>query len=152
MEKPGTTFYLGKTEKTEAPQKPEEPKTGITYGGAMPLSFEHYQPEERSEEDLARARLLAEKHERKSMVVRRLLYIEKRRTELLGYMVESEKNSAKNRSFFGALLSLLRGKEYRTPKQKEWDMELDELHREHDLLEKEKESLAEEIRKLKELS
>lgn len=185
MENKENTFYLGKREHPEEPPKPEEPKYRLSYAGALPASFEDHQPKPRTNEDLALARLLSEKHERKSMVVRRILYLEKRRQELLGYMADADKNASKatyKQSIFlliGDLIVLLflffflplpyslvtavlvcivipvfllhkspLLRRERTPRQIQWDLQMEEMRDEHDALIQEKEELTAQIREL----
>ena len=87
-------FYLGERlpEKNDETDKKED-ALKISYGGAMDEALEHYRPRQRTNEELERAHILSEKHERKSMVVRRLLYLEKKRSEILGYMMDSGKRN-----------------------------------------------------------
>lgn len=185
MEKEDTTFYLGKKEKPETSPEPEQTKYRLSYGGALPASFEQYQPKQRTNEDLALARLLSEKHERKSMVVHRILYLEKRRQDLLGYIADAEKNASKGHSkntlfilmgtlaaLFLLLLTLplpyalisavvicgtiavylLRknplSANYQTPRQIQWDQQMQEMQEEHDALMQEKDELTAQIKEL----
>lgn len=94
MENKDIPFYLGKPLKTETGKKEEAPATHLSYGGAIPYAYEHHQPRQRTNEDLARARLLSEKHQRKSMVVWRLLYLEKRRQRILDSLASATRNVA----------------------------------------------------------
>ena len=94
MENKDIPFYLGKPLKTETGKKEEAPATHLSYGGAIPYAYEHHQPRQRTNEDLARARLLSEKHQRKSMVVWRLLYLEKRRQRIMDSLASATRNEA----------------------------------------------------------
>ncbi len=80
----------------------EAPVFRLSYGGQIPAQYEHARQQQRTNEDLARARLLSEKHARKSMVVRRILYLEKRRQELFAYMADSgrRQTNAYNKKLF----------------------------------------------------
>ena len=86
-----TPFYLGAKPKEETKPASDEPVFHLSYGGALPYSFEHHKYRPRTNEDLAKAHLLSEKQERKSRIVWRLLYIEKRRQDLIGYMADYAK-------------------------------------------------------------
>ena len=87
-------FYLGEKKEKPKTEKPEEEKTNIRYGGAMPDFLENPEYRPRTEEEVERARLLSAKHERKAMIVRRLLYLEKRQSEILSYMMGSDHKHA----------------------------------------------------------
>ena len=86
-----TPFYLGAKPKEETKPESDEPVFHLSYAGALSYSFEHHKHRPRTNEDLARAHLLSEKQERKSRIVWRLLYIEKRRQDLIGYMADYAK-------------------------------------------------------------
>ena len=93
MENKDIPFYLGKPLKTETPKKEEPPATHLSYGGAIPYAYEQHQPRQRTNEDLAHARLLSEKHQQKSMVVWRLLYLEKRRQRITDSLASATRNA-----------------------------------------------------------
>ena len=86
-----TTFYLGTKEKNETEPIPEPPVFHLSYAGQIPYAYEHHKYRTRTNEDLERARLLSLKQDRKSRIVWRMLYIEKRRQDLIGYMADYEK-------------------------------------------------------------
>ncbi|MCR5249451.1 MAG: hypothetical protein K6E50_02460 [Lachnospiraceae bacterium] len=103
-------FYLGKRKHKE--EDDADQKTGIRFGGAMPDFLENPDYTPRTEEQVSLCRALTEKHERKAMIVWRLLYLEKKRSELTSYMMDAEKrnNGADSKSqllfliFGGSLL------------------------------------------------
>ena len=101
-----TTFYLGAKEKEDTEPIKDPPAFHLSYGGALSYSFEHHEYRPRTNEDLAKAHTLSVKQDRKSRIVWRLLYIEKRRQDLLDYMAGYErKHSGEELKVF--LLSLL---------------------------------------------
>ncbi|MBR5419612.1 MAG: hypothetical protein IK115_00535 [Lachnospiraceae bacterium] len=134
-------FYLG--ERKEEPPKTEDTEPGprISYGGAMPELLEHYQPEQRTNADLEKARILMDKYEKKSMINRRILYLERRRQELTGYLIDFERKRRKE-SFLSFFMSS------RSPRSREHEEELEEIMIEHASLESEKEALVKEIREM----
>ena len=91
-------FYLGERppETNEDKDKKDGPELKMTFAGTIPEALENFKPKQRSNEELERAHILSEKHERRSMVVRRLLYLERKREEILGYMMDSGKRNAGN--------------------------------------------------------
>ena len=110
MDNNETTFYLG--EKKPEPEPAENPyRKGprISYGGDMPLVFsdEEYVP--LTNDEVEKNRAYSEMLEKKNMINRRMLYLEKRKMELLGYYMKIEKNDkGRNiRSFAKTLLVIL---------------------------------------------
>ena len=139
-------FYLG--ERPAQPEKEEEKKEEkeclkISYGGAMPELLEHYRPEQRTNADLEKARILSEKYTRKNMVHRRLLYLERKQQELTGYMMDAGKRKRER-----GLFSLFHLRVTNVTKQQEWERKLEDLAREHAELTEEKARLISEIRKM----
>lgn len=86
-----TAFYLGTKEKNDAEPISDQPVFHLSYAGALSYSFEHHEHRPRTNEELEKAHTLSLKQDRKSRIVWRLLYIEKRRQDLLDYMSLYEK-------------------------------------------------------------
>ena len=95
MENNETTFYLGeKKEEPEPIDNPYKKDPVISYGGEMPLVFcnEEYVP--LTNDEIANKRILSELLEKKNMINRRMLYLENKRMELLGYSMKIEKEDS----------------------------------------------------------
>jgi hypothetical protein len=69
----------------------DQPVFHLSYAGQIPYAYEHFEHRKRTNEDLERAHTLSLKQDRKSRIVWRLLYIEKRSQDLVGYMANYEK-------------------------------------------------------------
>ena len=67
-------------------------KPVISYGGEMPLVFSNEEYVPRTSDEVEKNRVLSEMLEKKNMINRRLLYLESKRMELLGYYMKIEKS------------------------------------------------------------
>ncbi|MCR4643773.1 MAG: hypothetical protein K5697_17325 [Lachnospiraceae bacterium] len=132
-------FYLGERIVKEEEKKEDEDRLRISYGGAMPEQLEKYRPRQRTNEELAQARVLMQKYEKKQMLNRRILYLERRRLFLVTNMQSSDRRR-RGKGFF----SLFSNK--KSTRYHEWERELCEIFVEHEQLEREKAELVKEIR------
>ncbi len=93
-------FYLGEKKETgpEGGEAAEKKDFRIAYGGDMPAFLENPEYRPLTEAEVEKKRILMDKHGRRSMIVRRLLYLEKRRTEIVGYMSSTERLKKRERA------------------------------------------------------
>ena len=87
MESEDTVFYLGKNEES-APEEEQasEKNFRIAYGGALPFELEKSNDKWGSPENMERVKVLSEKCERRSRVVGRLIYLERRQMDIITAM------------------------------------------------------------------
>ena len=89
MESENTVFYLGKKEESAGDNA--DAGTGKKYrtalSGDLPFALETYNDKWHSESNLERVEELSKKCERRSMVVRRMIYLERRQTEIISAMM-----------------------------------------------------------------
>ncbi|MCR4585481.1 MAG: hypothetical protein K5686_07105 [Lachnospiraceae bacterium] len=101
MENKETTFYLGeKKTETVIDKNPYQEKTVISYGGEMPLVFSNEEYVPLTNDEVENKRILSDMLEKKNMINKRMLYLENKRMELLGYYMKIEKDD-KGRSVRG---------------------------------------------------
>lgn len=191
MENEDTEFYLGKKE--ESVREEEEPsgeEFRTTYGGDIPFALIKSDDRWGSSDNMERVRLLSEKCERRSRVVSRLIYLERRQMEIITAMTGIGKKYKENGNTFflirvftlfavscpllvfmtwlsfkehpGILLVVIifliavliyvkkNSNRAADMKQEELSYKFREIEEEHDLLEKEKEELTNEINRLRE--
>ena len=110
MENNETTFYLGeKKTEPEAVGNPYRKDPVISYGGEMPLVFSNEEYVPLTNDEIEKKRILSEMLEKKNMINRRLLYLEGKKQDLLGYYMKIEKNDKGRdiRGFAKAMLTFL---------------------------------------------
>lgn len=92
MDNKETVFYLGEKDKTGNEVKPSSEKNyRIAYGGDLPFELEASDDKWNSPENRERINILTQKNERRSMVVRRLIYLERRQMEIITALSGIEK-------------------------------------------------------------
>ena len=93
MENNETTFYLGEKKTGSEPvNNPYKNDPVISYGGEMPLVFSNEEYVPLTNDEIENKRILSEMLEKKNMISRRLLYLEGKKQDLLGYYMKIEKN------------------------------------------------------------
>ena len=103
-------FYLGEKKESVSAEgdTAEKKEYRIAYGGDMPAFLENPEYRPLTEAEVEKKRILMDKHERRSMIVRRILYLEKHRMEILGYMSMAHRGrkAEKRADTMGVLRSL----------------------------------------------
>lgn len=95
MEDNETTFYLGEKKEEPAPvDNPYKKEPVISYGGDMPLVFSNEEYTPLTNDEIANKRILSELLEKKNMINRRMLYLENRKMELLGYCMKIDREDS----------------------------------------------------------
>ena len=109
MEKEDTIFYLGKNEEpvSEDGQASEE-ELRISYGGDIPDALLKSDDKWGSRENMERVKVLSEKCERRSRVVSRMIYLERRQMEIITAMTGIGKRQwEKKADFFQVFVFLV---------------------------------------------
>ena len=97
MESEDTVFYLGKREESDPEEeKASEKNFRIAYGGDIPFELEKSNDKWGSPENMERVRVLSEKCERRSRVVGRLIYLERRQMDIITAMTGIGKRHREN--------------------------------------------------------
>lgn len=100
MESNDTVFYLGKKQEPPADEKPSSEKAFRTaYGGALPFALEKAEDKWNTPENMERVKILSKKCERRSMIVRRLIDLERRQMNIITAMTGMGKRHSASKKY-----------------------------------------------------